>query len=387
VPFTQLIQNAMAFIDVRKQLVTTVPGLFLAVALVVLTGTAPAWVARPFACAGVTPLKRQAAADAETLRVWDSKRSAADRTNEDLIRLRAEEATLRRQLQRAVVTVQNCDAKTCPQALSELSAASEAVKKFVLDSKSYRVTTPITSSAADNSAAEADRAQLDLFEAHRKLAWLEVDPTCSATPAGWDVIAADVLMFGLLGFLLGLMRDPLNKALFLQMLPDAADAEPSRDAKLHRVRRALAAAFVPSRQIRREDDPLTERRAQFYIGRGLITEAEYHALVDNYYRFAELTIGLVIPMLVTAVALFQYQWVRGRQWWALSAVAVVVFATALARIGVRRHAEFREATTDFIAGRLEKLKDEERKRSKTVNLLQLTRLVARAEALRERSST
>ena len=151
-------------------------------------------------------MKRQAVADAEILRVWDSKRSfTSDRTNEDFMRLRAEEATLRRQLQRTVATVQNCDTKTCPQALTELSTASQAVKKFAEQWKGYRDSPPVSSPPDRDSAGAADRAekaQLDLFEVHRKLAWLEVDPTCGAPPAGWDLIAADVLMFGLLGFLL-----------------------------------------------------------------------------------------------------------------------------------------------------------------------------------------
>lgn len=374
-PFAQLVQNASAFIDIRKQVVTTVPGLLLAVALVFQTGTAPSWVARPFVCASYTPLKREAAALTETLRVYDSARAVPGRTNEDLIRLRAEEVTYRRQLQRAVIAVQGCDGKSCTQSLADLKAASDAVKSFVESAGDYRTE---ADTATRGAGIDARKTQNDLFEAHRTLAWLESDPTCSAAPTGWDSIAADVLMFGLLGFLLGLMLDPVNKAIFLQAIPEAAGST------------GVFGKFIASRLVPHSPSEsntataLSKRRVQFYIGRGVITEAEYQALIDKYYRFAELTIGLVIPMLLTAFVLFRYEWLRGRPAPAFASLALVFMALALPRIGIRRHGEFRKATSDLVEGRLEKLQADEEARARTVNLLQLQQLVARAGDLMER---
>jgi hypothetical protein len=374
--FAQLIKNATAFIDIRKQLVTTVPGLLMALAVVVLTATAPSWVARPFTCAAMTPLAREAAEHAETLRAWDTTRSVPNLTNEDLIRLRAEEAAYRRQLQRAAVAAQACDPKTCSQALAELKTAADAVKTFTAQAGNYRPR-PAAAPTETDPAAQGDRAQNALFEAHRKLAWLEADPTCSAPPVGWDSIAADVLMFGLIGFLLGLMLDPINKALFLQALPEAAGATGTGMGV--RMRKFFAAPFVSRAPAGQQPSPLSEHRVQFYIGRGVITEAEYQALIDKYYRFAELTIGLVLPLLITAVALMRHLWLRGRPVGAVAAGGLILLAIALARLGVRRHKEFRQATDDLIAGRLKKLQDEQKARAKSVSLVALQQLVARAE--------
>jgi len=381
VGLSQLLQNATAFLDVRKQLVTTVPGLVLAAALSLLTGTAPAWVARPFVCASTASLMRESVARAEALRIWDTTRTISGLTNEDLIQRRAAEATYRRQLQRAAIAVQNCKPETCSQALTALQNATDAVKKFVAGSGNYRAIQP----DADAAALQARSDQDALFEAHRKLAWLEADPTCAAPLADWPTIAADVLMFGVLGLMLGLMLDPVNKALFLQVLPEAAGS--SSTGRRYRVRKYFARTFV-SRASRTypRSDVLSRHRVQFYIGRGVITEAEYQALIDKYYRFAELTIGLVIPLLITTAGLFQYEWLRDRPGRAVASLMLIPLAIALARVGVRRHSEFKDATRDLILGRLERLELEEKARATTVNLLQLQQLVSRAKELMERHS-
>jgi hypothetical protein len=165
-----------------------------------------------------------------------------------------------------------------------------------------------------------------------------------------------VLLFGLLGFAIGTVLDPVNKALFLQLIPELGQSSQG-------VRSFLTGYTVLNKAKQQvvdkyQNSPTGERigsnnplrlSAQFYIGRGLISAAEYDGLVADYYRFTEISIGMIIPTLVVGAAICYLNTscvIR-----ALVASAAVILAFVLQRVGLRRYGEFRANVFDLISGR------------------------------------
>jgi hypothetical protein len=174
------------------------------------------------------------------------------------------------------------------------------------------------------------------------------------------------LMFGLLGFAIGTVLDPVNKALFLQVLP----------ALGKKVTNSKVGAFltgygilVQSKEILTEkysdhafgkrliaQDPL-KLSPQYYIGRGLISASEYDDLISKYYRFTEISIGMIIPSavlilsacyLMTAV---NYRSLPHSLLWTVGIISAAAVGLVLHRVGLRRYGEFRSQVFDLIAGR------------------------------------
>ena len=372
--FAQLLQNLGSYLDFSKRLATTVPGLVMALALAMLTATAPDWVRKPFTCEAV----RDAKAD------WrDAARQLETSGPDDLLSrvLRAKESALRRAYYKAVngaeAATEQADAATV--ALQRLQAFYAGEGKALVDKR-------------PTLTGDAKTADAKLDEDDRKLAESEYNDLCKESPTTWNTIAGDLLMFGLLGFTLGVVLDPVNKAIFLQALPEMvapkADldrvAQPDAKSQGRSKGAFLARIFVPLEHAqKRHPKLLREHSPQFYIGRGVITAGEYQDLIDNYYRFCEVTTGLVIPVALVGLALVIHYW--SKHAWpqaVLSAVLSVSGSVLLARIGVRRYAEFRIAASEMIEGRIDQMREARQKAGDSrIDIVQLQTLVHQADQI------
>jgi hypothetical protein len=196
-----------------------------------------------------------------------------------------------------------------------------------------------------------------------------------------------ILYFALIGFVLGMLLDPLNRALFLEFFPDLS----TRLAKGHqKLAVAMGAASIAEARARRAqnfaaqamvsdgDSPKangTLRTAQFYIGRGLLTQAEYDARVADYYRHAEISAGMIFPTFALGVALAP----NSPLWWVLA----VAGPLGLYRLAVSRLADFQHRLADFIEGRIDQLKSAEAKQRRTVDLTLLVHLLRKIDSLKK----
>lgn len=418
--FSQLLQNLGSYLDFSKRMATTVPGLLVALALALLTTSLPDWALRPFACGAINKLQREAQEREVQLEEYDSKAKLGDslvRLNEYL---RIRESELRRRYFTALNDIALCASGCDPSKVQSAQNAQKALQDFLASDEGRALQgylDTLAKKANSQNAPEDDRnAYADvqrIEELDHELGGSKLAARCSpAQSANWRQIVEDLLLLGVLGFALGVLLDPVNKALFLQFFPSLAlggdavppEAEPepstsrpdratssppeiSAVKRLSQYRsrmvRATASAFV-SRRLHdwhsdRRSKILKEHTAQYYIGRGLITNGEYQALIDAYYRFSELTTGLVLPSFLIGLAVFQYERGTGSTllgwiWLAVGVLAGVGFA----RVGVRRHVEFHQAVVELIEGRLERLADQKKEDHPAVDLTQLQLLTHEA---------
>jgi hypothetical protein len=372
--FAQLLQNLGSYLDFSKRLATTIPGLVLALALVMLTASAPDWVQQPFACGEVQSLAEQ----------WNDAEHKLETTGSDayLMRvLRAKESALRRAYYGAVSgAVSGAEASA-----ARADAANTALQTL---STFYGAEGKVLLQQREKLQDEQKAADAALADADRKLAENRYGPLCSKH-FDWSKIASDLLMFGLLGFTLGVVFDPVNKAIFLQKLPEMVAAQEDSKSEDSRAKKFFHASnparlFVPKGHAeKRVTEHLKEHSAQFYIGRGLITPGEYQDRIDQFYRFCEVTTGLVIPVALIGIALMQHY--RSQGSWIKAGASVVLGvggSVFLSRVGIRRYGEFRTAVSDLIGGRLAQVEEAKRKQETAkVDLLQLQTLVHKADEI------
>jgi hypothetical protein len=370
--FAQLLQNLGSYLDFSKRLATTVPGLVMALALVLMTASAPEWAQQPFACSSVQSLVSE----------WNEAERKLEKPGAEgyLDRLmRAKESALRRAYYGAVN-----GAEALPARAEEANAAFQALQAF------YDGEGKVLVEQRKSLKGEAKAAEESLADVDRKLSESRYGSLCGRH-FEWSAIGSDLLMFGVLGFILGVVFDPVNKAIFLQKLPElvASKEIPKPDGKRGQERKAqkiaaLARVFVPKEHAEnRNPGRLREHSPQFYIGKGVIAAGEYQDLIDRFYRFCEVTTGLVMPIALIGVALAQHY--RSQDRWAQAIATLVLSFCAsmlLARIGVRRYAEFRAAVAELIDGRIDQLDEAKQKSAESkVDILQLQMLVHQADQI------
>lgn len=375
--FAQLLQNLGSYLDLGKRMATTLPGLVMALALVLLTATLPQWAYRPFACGDVRSLNSMYAT--KSIELMGMLPEDKDFSRDERRLAKAKESALRRdyfrQLSGADGNAAMADkAKT---ALGELQKFwkedSLGIKWAAERAKFSRAPEPKT--AEQKAAEQIDR---ELYDIDRALGENRLAELCNDVKAPeWTELAMQLLTFGLLGFALGVLLDPVNKAIFLQLLPEAGERAPAQHRQednksllkpltspIGKLSAAvgtgavnlIASAGKATRH--KADDLLASHSPQFYVGRGMITDSEYQLLVDRYYRFSELTIGLVLPVILIGVTAYFYNSTAGKSlkgWcWLAASIAAGLF---LARVGLRRYAEFRFEVAQLITGRLQQFDD------------------------------
>jgi hypothetical protein len=126
---------------------------------------------------------------------------------------------------------------------------------------------------------------------------------------------------------------------------------------------------------------LSIRSAHYYIGRGLITPAEYDGVEADYYRFSEISIGMIVPTLVLAAGFAHvFSTPLGAFRYALYPVSVAI-AYFLYLVGVKRYGEFNRHLTDLIAGKEQAIRDQEERLAKTSVVLELAEVVAQLKQI------
>jgi len=190
------------------------------------------------------------------------------------------------------------------------------------------------------------------------------------------------LFLGLLGFAIGTVLDPVNKALFVQIIPEIGEQSKSPTIKyltghsiLEDSKNAIAnrhgAKPIGARILQERSSRMT---AQFYIGRGLITASEYNDLVDKYYLYTQISIGMIIPSLTVAAL----GWYLNHRLGPILVAVALILSFFLERVGLRRYGEFHGQVFDLIAGR-EQARDEQSQQVSKDHVVNLARALSRVE--------
>jgi hypothetical protein len=202
-----------------------------------------------------------------------------------------------------------------------------------------------------------------------------------------------VLLFGLVGFGIGTVLDPVNKAVFLQFIPELGERAKDRGMVayltgyhlLSKAKQKLETKYTGHAMAQRliGQGPL-QLSARYYIGRGLITAAEYDDLTSQYYRFTEITIGMIVPSVILGAAvcflLCESNDTRfpNAGIWALGLILVATIAVVLQWVGLRRYGEFRSQVFDLIAGR-ERAQEDQKGQVSRDEVVILARVLRRVE--------
>ena len=202
-----------------------------------------------------------------------------------------------------------------------------------------------------------------------------------------------ILFLGLLGFAIGTVLDPLSKALFMQMIPEFGERNTAvQGITGHSILKRSQEAFVQ----RHANKPIAQMvaklrasrmTAQFFIGRGLISAAEYNDLVDKYYLYSQISIGMIIPMLTVAAALCyrvvsENSLIGGSEFLTILAfvLGAGIGAIFLQRVGLRGYGDFHSQVFDLIAGREQAREDQMQQVGKD-QVVNLARAVHRSEEI------
>jgi len=143
-------------------------------------------------------------------------------------------------------------ARTARQKLRE-----EQDSLAVLESTAARLANSVAVARQDSARIAAEVARVDAgWDAFNE----------AATPQSFVDLITTLVLIAILGYAVGAILDPVNKALILP----------------------------------RRSGPDEETTMMHAIGRGLLTTDDHEYLVTHYYRYVELSIGLVMPTFVLA---------------------------------------------------------------------------------------
>lgn len=215
-------------------------------------------------------------------------------------------------------------------------------------------TSPLGGRAERRLAGELQRLHGDLREKHRTAKTLDRKVRLGSEAVAETVAAlaevrkaqvksvADLLSrvlehliaLSLVGYVLGTLLSPINRWVFL----DARGSDPAGNA-------------------------LEGRPSSYFVGKGVVSQTELDGLVTAYYRFAEASANMILPILALALAVAID---RGTPWASMSTVSGVLlvlgFVVFLAITGRRRYRDYKTRVRSFIEGRLEKVKAAEEER-------------------------
>lgn len=159
----------------------------------------------------------------------------------------------------------------------------------------------------------------------------------------------------LVGWVLGTLMNPINRGLVLL----------GRTRLVGTVQENKARTFVSRVAPERSADFLelvTTHEPSYFIGREIVARSEIDELISSYYRWAEASINLVIPVLALGGVLSWVLWRQDRVGSGVLLMTVTALAVAaLARRGRKGYADYKVRLTDFLLGRLEKVAYAERK--------------------------
>ena len=127
-------------------------------------------------------------------------------------------------------------------------------------------------------------------------------------PVAFGGLFNTFLLIGVLGSLIGIVLNPVNKFL-LQLWP-------------------------AGRPRSRDNDPI------YLIGKNVITQEDYDSFVRRYHRYAQIAASLVLPLVLLGLVLF----CRWRSQTTPYAVLLFISAPLLLVLAIKRYGEFRSAS-------------------------------------------
>jgi len=353
-----LIKALGDYLDLGKRVVNTVPGLVMAFALVLLLSSPPDYFQSQF-----------------LLQKRDGARSELSKARAELGSLTQAKAIAAGG--KAYASDQLGRAKECRSAQPPKGCPDEPVDLqplFVQEAEKIGQVS-VLQNQIDAKTAELNSRQTELNSWNTRV-WSSEDfqKFMNSGLTGW-------LLFGLLGMAIGTVLDPLNKALFLQWLPGLAG-----DKGLSGGPGRLPSIVHPPKD---KYAPDVDKPPQYYVGSGVVTQPEYDGLVSDYYRWSEISIGMILPVLVLAVGAIQW-WRRGHGdlppvwlWIAIFGTALTI-AVCLFIVGLRRYRDFQLQVNMFVAGRLDQRKQQLEAQKTKVDLTALNQLVFEAKHLIEK---
>jgi len=175
-------------------------------------------------------------------------------------------------------------------------------------------------------------------------------------------VSNNLLVFLAASLVIGMILDPVQRMVM--------SWAPGRATRFHALNRARSHATGEIRfgdrrygtpdHLRREDPDVYE--PNYAVGRGLLTQSEYNALYDQYYRQSELATGLILPLLMLAatgcIRIDCCYALGGWMIWLLALVGILIWfilAWSLWRVGLDRLHKFYSEVQARIAGRAKKL--------------------------------
>lgn len=328
--FSLLIKTLVDYIDLGKRIATTIPGMVLAFGFVLLFAQAP-----------------------DVLRLDRLKQEIDDeiasieklRTDYAALEQKKEEAKVKMDLAGEVLAGYDQQRQTAAAAYKQKPAADTRAalqaaqrdyetawtgEKKRLDAE-FRATDAALS--AQKTRVDASKARIDSLEMARADA--------SGFTGGLNSLFNAVILFGLVGFALGVVLDPVNKAVFLNFIPDTGEK-----------RGSVFRSFTGYDLKRAHESEYTKFEVQYYIGRGLITQAEYDDLVASYFRLTEISVGMILPVIVLAAG-----YIRARHtddsWPTKAAImlAAIGLGYFLFHVGIKRYGDFQRRVYQLIEGR------------------------------------
>lgn len=330
--FSQLIKTLVDYIDLGKRLATTIPGMVLAFGFVLLFAQAP----DVFRQNRIRQELNQKLTDLAQLREEKIPLEQAQEQERDRFAMADEMLAGFNQQRQAALS----DYKQKPS--DETRAALRAAQT------AYGTAWEKEKKAPGNAFRKADDA-LSAHNARIAAADAEVQglrkalTDASGFAAGLTSLFDAVILFGLVGFALGLVLDPLNKAIFLQFIPGIGEKRGER-----------VKSITGYHLKQKPRTKYAEFEVHYYIGRGLITQTEYDDLVASYYRLSEISLGMIVPVLVLAAGFIKVQAAKGGGSFLLYAsitLAALLGAWVLFRVGVKRYGEFQTRVYRLIEGR------------------------------------
>ena len=172
-----------------------------------------------------------------------------------------------------------------------------------------------------------------------------------------------VMLILLLGWLIGIVLNPINKGLLDLFRPSSAaqSKEKGENGKNPGLRHPI-----------------------YYIGKNVITQEEYEDLVNRYHRFAQILASLCLPVVALGWALSR--WSEQSPWYQYSLCIMIGVAVLLGWFARRRYDGFHGRVECFISGRLRDIEEQmvrEKKKELQVDLTSLANLIARVGKLVE----
>ena len=368
--FANLIQKVLDFINLGKVAVDAAPGVVLAFALGLITVSIVRVPVLPFARGEAEVICGEESAPQEKNRfetrlcgVWElvqaqqklvSNALAAKGEIEkqvgtldtEMLRIEAELQDLRKTRQARLVG----DVIGTPGLEAEIRN---------LETRRKRIAGKLQTLAPEKISREqeAARAQARLDALHARLSEVQKGGIGSLGDL-FEFLLDHLIALALIGWALGIVLNPLNRG-FLTW----GQAEPVKKAATRKIEALVlrkGRATVPLPDEEDLKNLLSEHGISYFLGRKIVSKEEWDGLVSSYYRWAELSSNLAVPLFALGIAFIvvvcrSNDLVFGVLGWVVAAPVCFVLSYLVYRKGKAGYLLYKEQEQDFLLGRLEQV--------------------------------